>query len=176
MRKLLLVLMLTLLASCSARIEDYRATRPALDLRQYFNGQVHAWGQFQDRSGKVVKRFTVDLRGSWKGNEGTLEEYFVYDDGTKQTRIWHLTAHPDGRYTGRADDVVGEAEGHAVGAALQWRYTLALPVDGKVYHVKMNDWMYLHDRDNLVNRTEMSKFGLHLGDVTLFLRRVEASQ
>lgn len=176
MRKLLLVLTLTLLAGCSARIEDYRDTRPALDLRQYFNGKVQAWGQFQDRSGKVVKRFTVDLRGSWKGNEGTLEEYFVYDDGTKQTRIWHLTAHPDGHYTGRADDVVGEAEGRAVGAALQWRYTLALPVDGKVYHVKMNDWMYLHDRDTLVNRTEMSRFGLHLGDVTLFFRRVEASQ
>lgn len=176
MRKFLLVLTLALLAGCSARIEDYRDTQPALDLRQYFNGKVQAWGQFQDRSGKVVKRFTVDLRGSWKGNEGILEEYFVYDDGSKETRIWYLTAHLDGRYTGRAADVVGEAEGRAIGSALQWRYTLALPVDGKVYHVKMNDWMYLHDRDTLVNRTEMSKFGLHLGDVTLFFRRVEASQ
>lgn len=171
MRILLMLLSLIVLAGCSARIEDYRETRPALDLRQYFNGKVQAWGQFQDRSGKVVKRFTVDIKGSWQGDTGVLEEYFLYDDGSRQTRIWHLKALPDGRYTGRADDVVGEARGRAIGSALNWHYTLALPVDGKVYHMKMDDWMYLHDRDTLVNRTEMSKFGVHLGEVTLFFRR-----
>lgn len=173
MRRLLIVLSLALLTACSARIEDYRDTRPTLDLRQYFNGRVLGWGQFQDRSGKVVKRFSVDLRGSWQGDQGTLEEFFTYDDGSKETRIWHLTAHADGRYTGRAADVVGEAEGRVEGYALHWRYTLALPVDGKVYHVRMDDWMYLQDPDTLMNRTAMSKFGVHLGDVTLFFRRVE---
>lgn len=171
MRVFLLALLFTLAAGCSTRAGDYAGTAPALDLRQFFNGHVQAWGQFQDRSGKVVKRFTVDLRGNWKGNEGTLEEYFVYDDGSRQTRVWHLTAHPDGRYTGRAADVVGEASGQAVGYALNWHYTLALPVDGKVYHVKMDDWMYQHDRDTLLNRTTMSKFGVRLGEVTLFFRR-----
>lgn len=171
MRLLTLLLALVLLSGCSARIEDYRGMQPALDLREYFDGRITAWGQFQDRSGKVIKRFRVDMTGTWKGDEGTLEEYFIYDDGTKQTRIWHLRKLPDGRYTGRADDVVGTAEGQAAGPALQWRYTLALPVDGKVYHVAMNDWMYLQDRDTLINRTAMSKFGIHLGDVTLFFRK-----
>lgn len=175
MRRLLLALTLVFLAGCSARIDDYRGASPALDLRQYFNGQVLAWGQFQDRSGKVVRRFSVDLRGSWKGNEGVLEEDFVYDDGERQRRVWTITAHPDGRYTGRAADVVGEAEGRVEGNALHWRYTLALPVDGKVYHVKMDDWMYLQDGRHLLNRTSMSKFGVHLGEVTLFFRRVEGT-
>lgn len=174
MRRLLLVFTLVLLAGCSARIEDYRGTTPVLDLSQYFNGRVLAWGQFQDRSGKVVKRFTVDLRGSWQGNEGVLEEDFVYDDGSKQRRVWRLVKQADGRYTGRADDVVGAATGQAIGSALRWRYTLALPVDGKVYHVNMDDWMYLQDAGTLINRTEMSKFGVRLGEVTLFFRRVEA--
>lgn len=173
MRTLLMLLTVALLTACSARLEDYRDSRPALDLREYFSGQVLAWGQFQDRSGKVVKRFRVDIRGSWQGNEGVLDEHFSYDDGTRETRTWRLTALPDGRYAGRAGDVVGEARGRAIGSALQWRYTLALPVDGKVYHVKMDDWMYLHDRDTLVNRTEMSKFGVYLGEVTLFFRKVE---
>lgn len=173
--RMLLILTLALLSACSARIEDYRDIRPALDLRQYFNGPVQGWGQFQDRSGKVIKRFSVDVKGSWQGDRGVLEEYFTYDDGTRQTRTWTLAALPDGRYTGRAGDVVGEAHGQARGSALNWRYTLALPVDGKVYHVKMNDWMYLHDRDTLVNRTEMSKFGVRLGEVTLFFRRTEAT-
>ena len=175
MRRLLLAFTLVLLAGCSARIEDYRGTTPPLDLRQYFNGQLQAWGQFQDRSGKVVRRFSVDLRGTWKGDEGVLEEDFVYDDGEKQRHVWTIIAHPDGRYTGRAADVVGEAEGRVAGNALHWRYTLALPVDGKVYHVKMDDWMYLQDGRHLVNRTSMSKFGIHLGEVTLFFRRVEGT-
>ena len=77
----------------------------------------------------MVKRFTVDMTGSWQGNEGKLEENFLYDDGSKQTRIWYLTALPDGQYIGRAADVVGEARGQIRGPALNRSYTMALPVD-----------------------------------------------
>jgi len=164
-----------LLSSCSSvRIEDYRGQQPVLDLRDYFNGRIMAWGQFQDRSGRVIKRFTVDMTGSWQGDEGRLDEHFRYDDGTTETRIWYLTRHADGRYTGRAADVVGTAHGRAEGPALEWSYVLALPVDGKVYHVKFHDWMWLHDANTLVNRARMSKFGIHLGEVTLFFRKQAA--
>lgn len=171
MKNLLTALLLLALTACSATIEDYRGMQPALDLRQFFNGKVSAWGQFQDRSGKVVKRFTVDMTGSWQGNEGKLEENFLYDDGSKQTRIWYLTALPDGRYIGRAADVVGEARGQIRGPALNWSYTMALPVDGKTYHVKFDDWMYLHDSHTMMNRAVMSKFGLRLGEITLFFHK-----
>ncbi|MBC7700393.1 DUF3833 family protein, partial [Aquabacterium sp.] len=62
---------------------------------------------------------------------------------------------------------VGTAEGHAAGNALQWAYTLRLPVDGKTYDVQFNDWMYLMDSHTMLNKAAMSKFGLHLGEVTL---------
>lgn len=168
MRILLTLLTLFSLAGCSARIEDYRAMQPALDLREYFNGPVTAWGQFQDRSGMIVKRFRVDMTGSWKGDDGVLEEHFTYDDGSKQTRIWKIRRLGDGRYSGQADDVIGEARGVAAGPALQWSYTLSLPVDGKHYHVRFNDWMYLQDKNTMINRAVMSKFGVKLGEVTLF--------
>ena len=35
----------------------------------------------------------------------------------------------------------------------------------------MDDWMYLMDEDTLINRTLMSKFGVEVGQVTLFFRR-----
>jgi len=160
------------LGACStAHIDDYADTQPALSLRDYFNGTVYAWGQVQDRSGKVIKRFKVTLVGVWQGNQGVLTEDFVYADGSKQQRIWRLTDLGGGRYEGRADDVVGHAEGITQGNALQWRYTLLLPVDGKTYEVAFNDWMYLHDAQTLVNRAEMSKFGIHLADITLFFRK-----
>jgi hypothetical protein len=159
----------TLLAGCAAAPQpsDYAAERPVLDLRNYFNGTLDAYGLFQDRSGKVVKRFTVVMVCSWQGDEGTLDEDFSYSDGTRQRRVWHLRKEPDGRYTGRADDVVGEARGQERGNAFQWSYTLSLPVDGKVYEVQMDDWMYLMNDKVMLNKARMSKFGFQLGEVTL---------
>ena len=57
--------------------------------------------------------------------------------------------------------------GQGAGNAFRWSYVLALPVNGRVWNVSMDDWMYLMDGRTLLNRTAMSKLGLHLGDVTL---------
>jgi hypothetical protein len=44
-------------------------------------------------------------------------------------------------------------------------------VDGKVYEVHLDDWMYLLDEHTMANRSLMSKFGLEVGQVTLFFRK-----
>ena len=146
---------------------DYAAETPVLDLKTYFNGEMTAHGLFTDRSGKVARRFTVAMTGTWNGDDGVLDEHFTYSDGSTERRVWRLKALGNGRYTGRADDVVGEAQGQAAGNALNWRYTLRLPVDGKVYEVQFDDWMYLMDERVMLNKAVMSKFGIRLGEVTL---------
>lgn len=146
---------------------QYAAEKPVLDLRTYFDGTIDAWGVFQDRSGAVVRRFTVLMRCSWQGDTGTLDEDFTYSDGKKEKRVWTIRKLPGGRYTGTAADVVGEAQGTAAGNALNWRYTLALPVDGRTWHVEFDDWMYLVDERVMLNRATMSKFGVRLGEVLL---------
>lgn len=157
------------LAGCAGgpQISDFAGQKPALDLRQYFNGTLDAYGVFTDRSGKVVKRFTVVMRCSWMGEEGVLDEDFTYSDGTTQKRIWRLKHLGNGRYSGTADDVVGTALGETQGNAFRWGYTLALPVDGKVWNVEFDDWMYLMDERVMLNKATMSKFGIRLGEVTL---------
>ena len=158
----------TLTGCASAPVPaDYAAEKPVLDLKTYFNGELTAHGIFTDRSGKVVRRFTVAMTGTWQGNEGTLDERFTYSDGKTERRVWRLTDLGGGRYTGRADDVVGEAQGQAAGNALNWTYTLRLPVDDKVYEVQFDDWMYLVDERVMLNKARMSKFGIFLGEVTL---------
>lgn len=146
---------------------DYAQETPALSLRDYFNGPLSAHGMFTDRSGKVVKRFTVQMVGRWQGDQGVLEEDFHYSDGTQQRRVWRLTDLGQGKWSGKADDVVGEATGMSAGNAMNWRYTMALPVDGTVYHVQFNDWLYLMDGRTMLNKAVMSKFGITLGEVTL---------
>lgn len=167
--KLLAAALLSLgLAACATPgVEHYRAEQPRLVLEQYFSGKLDAWGMFQGRDGAVEKRFHVVIDASWQGDTGVLDEHFTWSDGSTSRRVWTLRRQPDGRYIGTADDVVGEAIGEVAGNALRWRYVLALPVDGKVYHVDFDDWMFLIDDKVMLNRSRMSKWGFHLGEVTL---------
>lgn len=151
----------------SPQVTDYAQERPLLELDRYFTGRVLAHGVFQKRNGAVARRFTVVMDCHWEGNQGVLDEAFTYSDGSTERRIWRLTKHADGRYTGRADDVVGEAQGQTSGNAFRWNYTLRLPVDGKEYEVQFDDWMFLVDDRVLLNRATMSKFGVTLGEVLL---------
>ncbi len=173
-----LAAMLLALAACSTppMPATYAQEEPKLDLQQYFNGTLDAHGIFQDRAGKVVKRFTVVMRASWQGDTGTLDEDFTYADGSKQRRVWTLRKTAPGRFIGTAPDVIGVAIGEVAGNALRWQYVLALPVDGTVYHVDFEDWMFLVDDKVMLNRAAMSKFGFSLGAVTLsFNKRPQAA-
>jgi hypothetical protein len=167
-----LAALLLALAGCgSVPVERYRDERPAMDLQRYFNGTIDAWGMFQDRSGKVVKRFYVRIDARWNGDTGVLDEHFEYSDGTRSRRVWTLTRLDDNRYRGTADDVVGEAIGEVQGNALRWRYVLKLDVDGRTWEVDFDDWMYMIDDQVMLNRSVMSKFGIRLGEVILSFRR-----
>lgn len=163
---------IVMLTACSTTdVAQYAQEKPALDMQRYFNGTVDAWGMFQDRSGTVVKRFTVVILCSWKDDVGTLDEDFSYSDGTKQKRVWTLKKGANGQYVGTAADVVGTAIANTAGNALRWKYVLALPVGDRVYNVNFDDWMFLMDDKVMLNRAVMSKFGFKLGEVTLSFRK-----
>ena len=172
LKSLAILISTFLLLACSGpNVKQYANEKPTLDLSEYFSGTIDAYGIFTDRSGEVKKRFTVLIKADWKVVDGkkvgVLDESFEYSDGTKQKRIWKLTEVSPGKYVGRADDVIGEALGESSGNALNWAYTLALPVDGTIYHVQFDDWMYLVTPKVMINKAKMSKFGIDLGEVTL---------
>ena len=156
------------LAGCAApAIERYAAEQPALDVSRYFNGTLDAHGMFQDRSGAVIKRFTVRMRASWQDGTGILDEDFTYSDGSKQKRVWTIRKTGPNTFEASAPDVVGTGHGVVAGNALRWQYVLAQPIGDKVYNVDMEDWMFLIDDKVMLNRTTMRKFGVELGSVTL---------
>ena len=167
--------LLLLLTGCAGtRVDEYREEKPVLDLAEYFNGKLDAWGIVRNRSGKVVQRFRVEMTGTWQGNMGTLEEDFIYSDGKTSRRVWNIVKIGPHKYRGTAADVVGEAVGEAFGNALRWRYVLAVPMDGKTYHVDFDDWMYLADEEVMLNKSDMSKFGFGLGEVVLSFRKIKS--
>ena len=161
-----------LLAACSSNIQDYSNTNPELKLEEFFDGELKAYGVLFDYSGKLTRRFNVDLQASWQGDKGTINEWFEFDDGEKQTRIWQLEKLADNSYVGTAGDVIGKAYGTTKGSVLHWRYVLEIPYNDSTMQVNLDDWMYLVDEKRLFNKTDIIKFGIKVGELVLFIEKV----
>lgn len=166
-RFIILTLLLYLSGCSSMKIEDYAQFTPRFDIFEYFQGKTRGWGMFQDRGGTLKRQFVVDINGVIENNELVMTEDFVWNDGEKSQRIWRIQRTKPDQYSGRAADVVGQAQGKSAGNALNWQYTLNLPVDGKTWQVNFDDWMFLQPDNVLLNHATMSKLGVRLGDVTI---------
>jgi len=168
-------LLLGVMSCSSASIEDYQHTTPALDLVTFFDGKLTAAGIVQDFSGKVTRKFTVTMQAHWtdsaEGKLGVINEWFVYDDGEKQTRVWNIIAKGNGIYQGSANDILGIAQGESRGSALRWRYDMQLAVDGSEYQVHFDDWMFLVDNHTIINKSDIIKFGFTVAQVTLVISK-----
>ena len=152
-------------------VKQYAAEQPPLDLREYVNGPIKAWGMVQNRSGKVVNRFDVVMNGSWDGDVGTLKENFTYYDGKTQERIWTIRRTAEGRYEGTAGDIIGTAEGEVAGNTMRWAYVMDLPVGDKTYKITFDDWMFNMNDGVLINRSYLKKFGVTMAELTLFMQK-----
>ncbi len=162
------------LSACSGtNVETYSATQPPLDLRTFLQGDLVAYGMLQDRSGRMTRRFVATMQASWNGETGTLAEQFRFDDGEEQERTWTITHLGNGRYSGVAGDVVGEALGQTAGSVFQWQYQLEVPWNDSSIVVNLDDWLYLVDDRHIVNRTSMTKFGFRVGELTLVIEKLD---
>ncbi|HHX8459904.1 TPA: DUF3833 domain-containing protein [Vibrio diabolicus] len=160
-----------LLSACSAGIDNYQSSTPTFDLFGYFEGETKAWGMVQDYTEQQTRRFEVDIVGTVEGNTLTLVEDFVFDDGEVDQRIWVITKLEDGRYEGKAEDIIGVATGAEQGNTLQWRYDFELQMDDSTVTVAFDDWLYRQDEKHVFNLTKIKKFGIEVGTITLFFQK-----
>lgn len=151
--------------------ENFAGAVPALVLEDYFSGHTKAWGLFTDRFGIVRRQFSVDISGDWDGGRLILNESFLYNDGASESRIWTIRKTGEGLYEGRADDVIGIAQGRAAGNALNWSYKMDLKVGARSWRVAFDDWMFLQPDGVMINRASVSKWGIEIGQVTLFFAK-----
>lgn len=181
LRKLATLLFVSsMLISCSSiEGERYIDERPALDLFDFFEGDVKAWGIVQDRSGNLLQKFVVDIDGSIEttpqGRQLVLDETFTYIQGEGvEKRVWTITpTGAKGAFTGAASDILGTASGQAYGNAFQFTYQMDLPVAGTEVTVNFDDWFWAMDDDTLFNRSAIKKFGVTFAEVTIFMQRQE---
>lgn len=155
-----------MLSCSSVDVKTYSNTKPAFDLENFFNGELEGHGLFQDRSGKVTKQMRCWMSAVRENDQIVISEKFEYSDGTTDSRVWKIKKMGDGQYIGTAGDVIGDAKIQVSGFAFNMKYILRLKVDQREVDVRMDDWMYRMSDNVVINKTKMSKWGIHLGDVT----------
>ena len=87
-RLLVALLAMLFVAGCTSSVRDYAQRESRLDLQDYFDGPLVAWGIVQNRSGEMTRSFRVDLVGRRDGDTGLLEEDFTWSDGQLERRVW----------------------------------------------------------------------------------------
>ena len=172
--RLILALALTLLAACTGKpsFDDPSLSDRKLNLEEFFDGDLVAYGQFQDILGTVRRSFVVEISGDWDGERLRLVEDFVYEDGSTEQRIWTLTKTGPDSWTGTAPGVIGTATGQEQDNRFNWKYEIDLPIpsaDGtsETMRVTFDDWMWLLSEDRLLNLAYVKRYGFDIGTVTI---------
>lgn len=161
------------LAGCGGtpELEDYADQGPELELERFLDGKLTAHGVFQDRFGDLRRAFVVEVVGTWDGETLTLEEDFVYEDGSTERRVWELTKTGEESWTGSAEGVIGTASGEESGNAFNWRYTIDLQTPDGTLRASFDDWLWRIDDRVMVNRAYVTKWGVEIGTLSIFFRR-----
>jgi hypothetical protein len=169
MKKIILLLLaVVLVAGCaSMRIEDFENQKPDLVLEEYFNGELTAYGLVKDRQGKITNSFRAVFNGSWINGVGTLEEVFVFTDGTTQERVWTFRPNGKNRYIGTAPDIVGESDLVVNGNTLRMDYVIRVPYKDSTIDLTVRDWLHLMPDGVMLNHSYMRKFGFRVAELVV---------
>ncbi len=170
MKNLILVFLTTiLLTGCGAmKIEDFNNTKPEFIPQEYFNGKLRAYGIVKDRSGKITRTFKGTMISSWdKNGIGTLDEYFVYDDGEEMKRVWTLKPTENKKFIATAGDIIGESPMIANGNTVMLDYVMRVPYKDSTIDLSVQDWLHLQEDGVIINHSKMKKFGFVVGELVI---------
>jgi len=144
---------------------------PPLRLERFLLGRSTACGFFEDRFGTVRRRMSITLDGQMDGATLVMDERFVFDDGAREHRIWRITPEGAEGYHATADDMIGSAKGRATPDGVAWSYLFSLQIGARRLPVRFSETFTLLDHDTMINRAQVTKFGVRIGATTIVFRR-----
>ncbi|RYI16100.1 MAG: DUF3833 family protein, partial [Acetobacteraceae bacterium] len=126
-RTLLLGLATLPLAACAATPAPPQQPGPPITLVSAFEGRRTGRGHFRIWLTGDERRFTARLQGNVTGRDGvrtlTVVEDFAYDDGQQDRLTWVFREQAPGRWTGKREDTVGEAQVTEADGQIRLSYT-----------------------------------------------------
>ncbi len=144
------------------------------ELTTFLAGKTRAWGIFEDRFGRLRRRFTVEMDGQWQDGLFVLDERFIYDTGEIETRTWRVRPLAEGRFSATCPDCIGVASGECDNDSIRMSYRFRLALASRRIDVTFDDRIYRMGDATAVNRATMSKWGIKLGELSLFFERSDA--
>ncbi len=170
-RLLLFVGLIFIIGCTNSKVENLSFTKQPFDLFQYFQGKTKAWGVVVDRFGNFQKSFSVEMLGTLEENKLILDEYFVYDNGERERREWVIEKTGAFSYRGFSENIIGFAEGKEFKNTLNFAYKSEIEIVGRNLNVEFEDWFLRPDRNTVINRAVIKKFGIKIADVSIFFRK-----
>jgi hypothetical protein len=147
-------------------------TAGRFEITRFFEGRTTANGVFEDRSGRLRRRFRATFVGGW-ADDGlfVIDEDFLYDDGIHEKRQWRIRRLAGGRFTATCGECIGEADG--ITGDQDWRmtYKFRLRLAKRSIVVAFDERMYRVDAGVAINRATVRKWGVRLGEVTIVFRK-----
>lgn len=174
-RTLLLGLAALPLAACAATPVPPQTPGPPITLVSAFQGRTTGRGHFRIWLTGDERRFTARLNGTVTGREGarvlTVVEDFIYDDGQKDRLTWVFREQGPGRWTGKREDTVGEAEVIEKDGRISLTYTADFRSPSGVNRLGFADILYASPDGSIINDAVVSRAGIPVASVRFVIRR-----
>jgi hypothetical protein len=163
------------LLSCSAsRPSDLAKDSPLFIPEAVFQGKMRGDGAVFDRFGNIQRAFVLHLEGVPSNNGVIVKERLVYDNGEEESREYSFENLGKGKYEATSESgLVGPAKIEAVGNILRWKYYFEVPYRNKIRHMRFDDWMYLQDNGNVINRATIYWWGIRVGELFMVVKPID---
>jgi hypothetical protein len=146
-----------------------------LTLVDAFAGRSTGTGLFKVGLTGDQRSFTAKLNGTVAGKAGarrlTVVEDFIYDDGDENTLTWVFDEVGAGRWTGRREDTVGQAEVVEDNGVIRLTYTADFVSPGAVTRLGFADVIYDAGGGKIINDAIVTRWGLPVATVQFVIQR-----
>ncbi len=154
-------------AGCAtAPMSPTTSVRP-ITLVDAFSGRRVGKGRFQIPIVGVVRGLTAVLHGHSSGNTLTVAEDFLFDDGEKNRLTWHFTKTGPKTWSGRREDVIGEAKVEDLGSEIRLAYEADVVSKGSTTRLQFSDVLYRQQDGVIINNAVVKKAGIAIGSIHL---------
>jgi hypothetical protein len=111
------------------------------------------------------------MNGHWEGDQFVLDEQITYDTGDTESRTWRVTPIGAGKFEATCADCAGKALGQCDANSIRMSYNFRMKILDREIIVAFDDRLYRVTPSAAVNRARMTKWGIKLGELSLFFER-----
>ncbi len=164
-RRLIAAIALLLASACTSTPVGTPSDAP-FDIVAYFDGRIYGYGVIE-RGDRIVSRFDMIVEGGFEDKVLTLDETFLFDNGSDFRRAWRLTREAPGVWVGGADNVEGVTRVEVIDGVVRMHYVAEFPNADEMISLRFDQRLFPMAGGVVMNRSRLTKFGVPVGTVTV---------